>query len=186
VPPDLPLLAAAYVVLVVVVLCRAGGTYALGRLGRRAGDGSRRARLSERPLFRRSEQLVARFGPPAVTASFLTVGLQSAVNLSAGFLRMPLLHYLPALALGSMIWAGIYLSVGVAVVKAWAAGEGLLSLLGALALLAIVAGTTLLLRRRRPEGLSPRTAPGRPRRRSACPWTRRRPRPGRTARPCGP
>jgi membrane protein DedA with SNARE-associated domain len=150
VPSDLPLVAAAYVLLVVVVLCRAGATYALGRLGRRAGAASQRAEVFQRPLFRRSEELVARFGPPAVTASFLTVGLQSAVNLSAGFLRMPLLHYLPALALGAMIWAGIYLSVGIAVVSAWLAGEGLLALLAALALLALVAGTTLLLRRRRP------------------------------------
>jgi membrane protein DedA with SNARE-associated domain len=150
VPSDLPLMAAAYVLLVVVVLCRAGATYALGRLGRRAGAASQRAEVFQRPLFRRSEELVARFGPPAVTASFLTVGLQSAVNLSAGFLRMPLLHYLPALALGAMIWAGIYLSVGIAVVSAWLAGEGLLALLAALALLALVAGTTLLLRRRRP------------------------------------
>jgi membrane protein DedA with SNARE-associated domain len=150
VPSDLPLVAAAYVLLVVVVLCRAGGTYALGRLGRRAGAGSRRAAVFERPLFRRSEELVARFGPPVVTASFLTVGLQSAVNLSAGFLRMPLLHYLPALALGSMIWAAIYLSVGVAVVSAWLAGEGPLALPAAVALLALVAGATWLLRRRRP------------------------------------
>jgi membrane protein DedA with SNARE-associated domain len=148
VPSDLPLVAAAYVLLVVVVLCRAGGTYALGRLGRRAGAASRRAEVFERPLFRRSEELVARFGPPAVTASFLTVGLQTAVNLSAGFLRMPLLHYLPALALGALIWAGIYLSVGVAVVGAWLAGEWLPSLLAAVALLALVAGATLSLRRR--------------------------------------
>jgi membrane protein DedA with SNARE-associated domain len=93
---------------------------------------------------------VARYGPPAVTASFLTVGLQSAVNLSAGFLRMPLHHYLPALALGALIWAGIYLSVGVAVVNAWLAGEGLLGLLAAVALLGLVTGATLMLRRRRP------------------------------------
>jgi membrane protein DedA with SNARE-associated domain len=148
VPSDLPLVAAAYVLLVVVVLCRAGGTYALGRLGRRAGAASRRAQVFERPVFRRSEEIVGRFGPPAVTASFLTVGLQSAVNLSAGFLRMPLRHYLPALALGALIWAGIYLSVGVAVVSAWLAGDGLLALLGAAALLALVAGVTVLLRRR--------------------------------------
>jgi membrane protein DedA with SNARE-associated domain len=154
VPSELPLMTAAYVLLVVVVLCRAGGTYALGRLGRRAGAASRRADLFERPLLRRSEELVARFGPPAVTVSFLTVGLQSAVNLSAGFLRMPLLHYLPALAVGALIWAGIYLSVGVAVVGAWLAGDGLLPLLGALALLVAVLGTTLRLRRRAP-GLAP-------------------------------
>jgi membrane protein DedA with SNARE-associated domain len=150
VPSDLSLVAAAYVLLVVVVLCRAGGTYALGRLARRAGAASRRAEVFERPLFQRSEALVAKFGPPAVSASFLTVGLQSAVNLSAGFLRMPLLHYLPALVLGALIWAGIYLSVGVAVVSAWLAGERLLALLAAVALLAVVAGATLLLRRRRP------------------------------------
>ncbi|MGZ8737859.1 MAG: hypothetical protein ACXWW7_11900 [Nocardioides sp.] len=51
--------------------------------------------------------------------SFLTVGVQSAVNASAGVLRMPLRFYLPGLAVGALLWAGIYLAVGMAMLSAW-------------------------------------------------------------------
>lgn len=147
-PSDLPLEVAAYVFLVVVVHLRAGGTYALGRLVRRAGDHSRLSGLLSRPMVRRSEQVVGRFGPPAVAASFLTVGFQSAMNLTAGFLRMPLRHYLPALSVGSLIWAAMYLSVGLAVLRAWQAEGSAATVLAAAVLLVLVAGLAVLVRRR--------------------------------------
>lgn len=147
-PSDLPLEVAAYVFLVVVVHLRAGGTYALGRLARRAGDHSRLSGLLSRPMVRRSEQVVGRFGPPAVSASFLTVGFQSAMNLTAGFLRMPLRYYLPALSVGSLIWAGMYLSVGLAVLRAWQADGSAATVLAAAVLLVLVAGLAVLVRRR--------------------------------------
>lgn len=147
-PPNLPIEVAAYVFLVVVVHLRAGGTYALGRLARRAGDRSRLHGLLARPMARRSEQVVGRFGPPAVTASFLTVGFQSAMNLTAGFLRMPLRYYLPALSAGSLIWAAMYLSVGLAVLRAWQADGSTAAVLAAAVLLAVVAGLAVLVRRR--------------------------------------
>ncbi|HEU4513463.1 MAG TPA: VTT domain-containing protein [Nocardioidaceae bacterium] len=146
-PSDLPLEVAAYALLVVVVHLRAGGTYVLGRLARRAGDGTRAGRLLSRPLVRRSERLVGRFGPPAVSASFLTVGFQSAMNLTAGFLRMPLRYYLPALTVGALIWAAMYLSVGLAVLRAFRSsgtGTGATAVL----LVVLVAGLTLGVRRR--------------------------------------
>ncbi len=148
VPSDLPLEVAAYAFLVVVVHLRAGGTYALGRLARRAGDRSRAAELLARPAMRRSEQLVSRFGPPAVSASFLTVGFQSAMNLTAGFVRMPLRHYLPALTVGALVWAGMYLSVGLAVLRAWRADGKGATVLAAVALLVVVGGLAVLVRRR--------------------------------------
>ena len=46
--------------------------------------------------------------------TFLTVGVQTAVNLMAGAGRMPLVRYLPAVAVGSLIWAGVYTVAGVA------------------------------------------------------------------------
>lgn len=147
-PSELPLAVAAYAFLAVVVFLRAGATYALGRLARRAGDASRAAALLERPLVRRSERLVDRFGPPAVSASFLTVGFQSAMNLAAGFLRMPLRHYLPALAVGALIWAGMYLSVGLAVLRAWQASGSGPTVVAAVAVTAATAGLTVLVRRR--------------------------------------
>jgi membrane protein DedA with SNARE-associated domain len=87
----------AVAALFVVVLLRAGGTYAIGRA---AQAGARRTRLSRAmslPRFARIQQVVARWGAPVVIGSFLTVGIQTLVNLAAGALRMPLRRYLPAL-----------------------------------------------------------------------------------------
>ena len=148
VPSDLPLAVSAYVLLAGVVFCRAGATYLLGRWVRRAGDTSRWADRLGRPLLRRSEQIVARYGAPAVSASFLTVGVQSAVNLSAGLLQMPVRRYLPALAVGALIWAAIYLSVGIAFVEAWSSGSALPAVTAAVALLAVFATVAVVLRRR--------------------------------------
>lgn len=55
----------------------------------------------------------------AVPLSFLTVGIQTAVNASAGISRMSLKRYLPAVTVGCLIWALIYSTVGMAVVLAW-------------------------------------------------------------------
>ena len=144
----MPVEVVAYVFLVVVVHLRAGGTYALGRLARRAGDRSRASGMLARPMVRRSEQLVGRFGPPAVSVSFLTVGFQSAMNLAAGFLRMPLRHYLPALTVGALVWAGMYLSVGLAVLRAWNADGGGTTLVALVVLAVLVGGLAVVVRRR--------------------------------------
>src|SRR5690606_11553143 len=92
---------------------------------------------------------IHRWGPAAVTVSFLTVGIQTVVNLAAGYLRMPLGRYLMALTLGCLLWAAIWTTVGTAVVY----GAILLFLLdpaalGAAGALAIGL-TAWLLRRRR-------------------------------------
>jgi membrane protein DedA with SNARE-associated domain len=51
----------------------------------------------------------------------MTVGIQTAVNASAGVARMPVLRYLPAVVVGCLIWATIYSTVGMAVIYAWLA-----------------------------------------------------------------
>ena len=131
-PTDLPV-AAAYVFLVAVAFCRGGATYLVGRL-------VRRAKVLDRPAVRRAEDVVRRVGPSAVSLSFLTVGVQTAVNAAAGLLRMPWRYYVPALLVGALVWAAIYLTVGLAVVHAWLSGDGrwLLAGLAALALVAAV------------------------------------------------
>ncbi|MEZ5095703.1 MAG: VTT domain-containing protein [Nocardioides sp.] len=93
-----------------------GALYWLGRGLRGAGD--RRRRLAERPGVLRAEALVRRFGAPAVALSFLTVGVQSAVNAAAGLLRMPARRYLPGLLVGAALWATVYTTVGFAVLYA--------------------------------------------------------------------
>jgi len=93
-------------------------------LGRGVAAGCRHTRLEKHmdgPLMRRAEAMMARFGPLAVTLCFLTVGLQTAVIGSSGIARMPLRRFLPAVIAGSLIWAVLYATVGLAAIAAWVA-----------------------------------------------------------------
>jgi membrane protein DedA with SNARE-associated domain len=65
------------------------------------------------------QQAVARWGAPVVTVSFLTIGIQTLVNLAAGVMRMPLRRYIPALIVGSILWAVLYATVGFATFAGW-------------------------------------------------------------------
>ncbi len=125
---------------------RGGGIYWIGRGLRGAGD--RRRRLAEHPAVIRAEALVTRFGAPAVTLSFLTVGIQSAVNAAAGLLRMPARRYVPALLVGAMLWATVYTTVGFAVLYAVLGRAGWWWVVVALAGVALVAAATVRARRR--------------------------------------
>ncbi|MFC9944114.1 DedA family protein [Streptomyces pratensis] len=104
-------------VLYVIVLLRAGGTFAVGWL---AGAGARRSRFAGKissAKFRRAERAIQRWGAPVVAGSFLTVGFQTAANFLAGSMRMPLPRYLPALLLGGAAWALIYATAGLGVLE---------------------------------------------------------------------
>ena len=109
----------AVATLFAVVLLRAGATYALGRAAQSGARRTRVARLMARPGFARVQDLVSEWGAPLVTASFLTVGIQTLVNLVAGMTQMPLRRYLPALVLGSLLWGFLYATVGFATFSAW-------------------------------------------------------------------
>ncbi|MFE5912118.1 DedA family protein [Streptomyces wedmorensis] len=103
--------------LYVIVLLRAGGTFAVGWL---AGAGARRSRFSGRissAKFQRAERAIQRWGAPVVAVSFLTVGFQTAANFLAGSMRMPLSRYLPALFVGGAAWALIYATAGLGVLE---------------------------------------------------------------------
>ena len=91
---------AVFVVLWLGALARGTATYWVGRGVRAGGGRSRWAHHLDRPLVARAERFVRRVGPPAVTLGFLTVGLQSAINASAGMLRMPQRRFVPAVAPG--------------------------------------------------------------------------------------
>ena len=54
--------------------------------------------------------------------SFLTVGLQSFIQISAGVARMPLRRYVVATAAGAIVWAAVYTTIGMAIVTAWLTG----------------------------------------------------------------
>ncbi|WP_010540169.1 DedA family protein [Dietzia alimentaria] len=109
----------AFAALFVIVMLRANATYWLGRGAFGGGHLSRRfSHRLEGPTVQRAQRLAARYGVVAVPLSFLTVGVQTAVNFSAGFAGMPLRRYLLAVTVGSALWALLYSTVGLV---GWAA-----------------------------------------------------------------
>jgi membrane protein DedA with SNARE-associated domain len=106
-------------VLFVIVLIRANATYWLGRAAWAGAHRTRLHRLLSSVAFLRAQRLVQRWGAPVVTASFLTVGIQTAVNLAAGVTRMPQRRYLPAVVIGGVIWAFLYATAGFVTFAAW-------------------------------------------------------------------
>lgn len=123
-------IAVTWLIMFGIIICRAGGTFLLGRLARK---GIRRFDRIEKIMsgskYRRAEDTIDRFGAPVVALSFLTVGLQTVVNLAAGSTGMRYRRYVPALAVGGSLWALIYSTVGFlgfkAVAKAYQAEPGL-------------------------------------------------------------
>lgn len=97
-----------------IVMARANATYWLGR-GAAAGAGRTRiGALMRAPGYARAVATLHRWGPPAVSVSFLTIGVQSLINLAAGATRMPLRRYLPSVTVGCVMWAFLYATVGFA------------------------------------------------------------------------
>lgn len=104
-----PLMVAA---LFVIVMLRANATFWLGRLGSFGARKTRFAALMESPGYVRATERLDAYGAPVVTLSFLTIGFQTLANLAAGATGMKLRHYLPAVALGGLLWALVYATVG--------------------------------------------------------------------------
>lgn len=149
--------------LFVIVLFRAQGTYWLGR-GIAAGTvrssvGRRLGRRLSGPGLGRAVGYLNRFGPIAVTLSFLTIGVQTMVNAAAGITRMPWPRYTAAMVPGCVAWAFIYATVGMtAFYAAVAAAAG--SPWGVVALVGVAAGVVaaLVVRRRRAQRAGPGSA----------------------------
>lgn len=104
----------AFLVLFVIVMLRSNGTYWAGRGLAAGGRKTKMQKYLNSPGVLRAEKLIARWGAPAVSVSFLTIGVQTAVNISAGLGRMPLRRYIPATVVGSIAWATIYATIGMA------------------------------------------------------------------------
>lgn len=134
----------AFLTLWIIVMGRANATYWIGRSITAGTSHTRWAKVLNSSSYARAQRMAERWGIFAVPLSFVTVGLQSLVQLSAGIGRMPLHLYLPAVSVGCAIWATIYSTVGLAIFATWLnAGGG-----WAIAVIAIgIAGLITLGRR---------------------------------------
>ncbi|MWV51073.1 hypothetical protein GRS96_17525 [Rathayibacter sp. VKM Ac-2803] len=136
--------------LFVIVFLRAQATYWAARAIVTGAASRRGGRWLESPAMRRASALLARYGAPAVTLSFLTVGFQTVLNAAAGASRMRFLVYLLAMLPGCAAWALIYATVGFAVLWAviGAAAGSPLGIASVVVLLIAVVVAVVLLRRR--------------------------------------
>lgn len=132
-----------------------GRTQMIYWTGRGLAAGTLRTRWSaslEGPRIQRAVAAINRWGPVAVTLSFFTIGIQTMINLTAGYTRMPFWRYLAALIPGCLIWAAIWTTIGAVAFNATVALAAT-SPIGLAAILTAVAGigvwTALAARRRR-------------------------------------
>lgn len=103
----------------VVGIVRTSIVYALGTLAAEGGARLDRIRKAmDSPLYRKARRLINRWGVVAVPLCFLTVGLQTAVIITTGFTKMPLRRWVPAMLLGTLMWACIYTTIGFAILAA--------------------------------------------------------------------
>ncbi|WP_233120658.1 DedA family protein [Tessaracoccus sp. ZS01] len=101
-----------------IVMLRANATYWLGRGIAAGARRTRLVKLMESRHYATGARWLNRWGAPAVSISFLTIGIQTMVNLAAGVTRMPLRRYLPAVTLGCIMWAFLYGTIGMIGFKA--------------------------------------------------------------------
>ncbi|WP_026555038.1 DedA family protein [Arthrobacter sp. 35W] len=145
----------AFLILFAIVMLRTNATYWAGRGLAAGGRKTRFARYLDSAAVARAERIISRWGAPAVSVSFLTVGFQTAVNAAAGLGRMPLRRYIPATVVGSILWATVYATIGLAAfdaaVAAAAGSPVAIALLAAVAIAVVV----LVVRRRRKARLVP-------------------------------
>jgi len=103
----------------VVGIVRTSIVYALGALAAEGGARLDRIRKAmDSPLYRKARRLINRWGVIAVPLCFLTVGLQTAVIITTGFTKMPLRRWVPAMLVGTFMWACIYTTIGFAILAA--------------------------------------------------------------------
>lgn len=103
----------------VVGIVRTSIVYALGVLAAEGGARFDRIRKAmDSPLYRKARAFINRWGVIAVPLCFLTVGLQTAVIITTGFTKMPLRRWVPAMLVGTFMWACIYTTIGFAILAA--------------------------------------------------------------------
>lgn len=118
-------------------------------LGWLAASGSRRVSKIEAvmktPLYLKAQAFVNRWGALAVPMCFVTVGFQTAVIITTGFTHMPLIRWIPAMLVGTLIWGTIYGTIGMTVLWAWLRQPWVVA---PLLVLALLVATVFYLRKR--------------------------------------
>ena len=132
----------------VVGTVRTSIVYALGALAAEGGARLDRIRKAmDSPLYRKARRLINRWGVIAVPLCFLTVGLQTAVIITTGFTKMPLRRWVPAMLVGTFMWACIYTTIGFAILAALGLEPWMFPLALALVITVLVIVTQLRERR---------------------------------------
>ena len=132
----------------VVGIVRTSIVYALGMLAAEGGARFDRIRKAmDSPLYRKARAFINRWGVIAVPLCFLTVGLQTAVIITTGFTKMPLRRWVPAMLVGTFMWACIYTTIGFAILAALGLEPWMFPLALALVITALVIVTQLRERR---------------------------------------
>ncbi|WP_315295858.1 hypothetical protein [Rothia mucilaginosa] len=132
----------------VVGIVRTSIVYALGVLAAEGGARFDRIRKAmDSPLYRKARRLINRWGVIAVPLCFLTVGLQTAVIITTGFTKMPLRRWVPAMLVGTFMWACIYTTIGFAILAALGLEPWMFPLALAVVITALVIVTQLRERR---------------------------------------
>jgi membrane protein DedA with SNARE-associated domain len=105
----------AFLFLTAVAFVRSQCTYWLGR-GIRAGvvKTAWAKKLASEKVSAGREKL-ERYGWPIIPVSFLTIGFQTAVNLSAGLIGWKWARYTAAASLGWLAWGAVYAAGGLAI-----------------------------------------------------------------------
>lgn len=132
----------------VVGIVRTSIVYALGALAAEGGARLDRIRKAmDSPLYRKARRLINRWGVIAVPLCFLTVGLQTAVIITTGFTKMPLRRWVPAMLVGTFMWACIYTTIGFAILAALGLEPWMFPLALAIVIMVLVIVTQLRERR---------------------------------------
>lgn len=133
----------------VVGILRTSIIFSLGWAAASGSERWKRLRTAfTHPIYQKAQVVVNKWGVLAVPICFLTLGFQTAVIMTTGFTKMPLIRWIPAMLLGTFIWGLIYGTVGMAVVWAWLERPWSAT---PLIVLAITTGTIFYLRHRKAE-----------------------------------
>ncbi|MDR2347288.1 MAG: hypothetical protein LBD90_01440 [Bifidobacteriaceae bacterium] len=144
--------AVAFICLTTVACVRSQCTYWLGRAVRAGLVRSPWAKRVSSQAATKARDKLERWGWPLIPASFLTVGFQTAVNLSAGLIGWRWGRYTLAAVPGWLMWGAVYAAFGLtafAALAALATASPWVSVPTIEALVVLLVAGVLLARRRR-------------------------------------